>query len=87
LELLRAQVEPTPTAALRPHEVALDIGVAANHSTYDTLYVAFSVAMAADRLVTADRSFAQAMRTHPDPVLARMILPLGEWAAAAEITC
>jgi predicted nucleic acid-binding protein len=30
---------------LEPHDVALDIGLAINHSTYDTLYVAFAVAI------------------------------------------
>ncbi len=45
MTLLRAQVPPTPTGNLEPHDVALDIGLAINHSTYDTLYVAFAVAM------------------------------------------
>jgi hypothetical protein len=82
LALLRAQVEPTPTAELGLHEVALDIGLAINHSIYDTLYVAFAVAMGADGVVVADGPFLRAMRAHPDPVIARMPLPLGEWAAS-----
>jgi predicted nucleic acid-binding protein len=45
LELLQAQVPLTPTGDLTLHDVALDIGVAINHSTYDTLHVAFAVAM------------------------------------------
>ena len=45
LALLRAQVEPTPTADLGLHDIALEIGLTVNHSTYDTLYVAFALAM------------------------------------------
>jgi predicted nucleic acid-binding protein len=37
LSLLRTQLEPTPTAHMRLHDVALDIGIAINHSTYNTL--------------------------------------------------
>ena len=44
LALLRALVPPTPTGDLDLHEIALDIGLAVNHSTYDTLYVAFALA-------------------------------------------
>ena len=33
LALLRAQVEPTPTAELGLHDIALEIGLAVNHST------------------------------------------------------
>lgn len=47
LVLLRSQLEPTPTAELALHDVALEIGFAVNHSTYDTLYVAFAVAIGA----------------------------------------
>lgn len=82
LGLLRAQVEPTPTADLRLDDVALDIGLAANQSTYDTLYVAFAIAMGADRVIASDERFVRAMRTHPDPVVAGLLLPLREWAAA-----
>jgi predicted nucleic acid-binding protein len=34
LALLRALIQPTPTGAMDLHEVALEIGIAANHSTY-----------------------------------------------------
>jgi hypothetical protein len=67
LALLRAQVEPTPTAELSLHDVALEIGLTVNHSTYDTLYVAFALAMGAERVVVADGPFVTAMQTHPDP--------------------
>jgi predicted nucleic acid-binding protein len=78
LELLRSQVKPTPTAELGLHDLALEIGVAINHSTYDTLYVAFAVAMGAGKVVVADGSFVRAMRSHPDPVIRGLILPLNE---------
>ena len=80
LALLRMQVEPTPTADLGLHEVALDIGLATNHPAYDTLYVAFALALGATHVVVADRSFLNAMRNHPDPAVARMLLPLDQWA-------
>lgn len=82
LGLLRAQVEPTPTADLGLHEVALDIGIAVNHSTYDTLYLAFAIAMGAERVITADGSFARAMQMHPERSIGGMVLPLAEWAKA-----
>jgi predicted nucleic acid-binding protein len=85
LGLLRAQLEPTPTASLGLHDVALEIGLTINHSTYDTLYVAFAVAMGAERVVAADGPFVRHMRTHPDPAMMRMLLPLGDWAAAKGI--
>ena len=81
LALLRAQVEPTPTAELSLHDVALEIGLAVNHSTYDTLYVAFALAMGAERVVVADGPFVTAMQTHPDPTLAGILLPLAAWAS------
>jgi predicted nucleic acid-binding protein len=81
LGLLRAQVAPTSTADFDLHDVALDIGLAINHSTYDTLYVAFAIAVGADRLVVADGPFVQAMRRHRDPVMQTMLLPLHEWGA------
>ncbi len=80
LSLLQAQVEPTPTAHLNLHDVALDIGIAVNHSTYDTLYLAFAVAMGADAVVVSDGRFVRAMRTHPNPTLSAMLLPLDIWA-------
>jgi len=80
LELLRAQVPATPTGDLALHEVALEIGLAVGHSTYDTLYVAFAVAVGARKIVVADGPFVRAMRRHPDPALASLLLPLAEWA-------
>ena len=80
LALLRVLVEPTPTGALELHDLALEIGVAANHSTYDTLYLAFAVAIGARAVVVADTSFVNDMRRHPDPALAAMLLPLDAWA-------
>jgi predicted nucleic acid-binding protein len=85
LALLQAQVEPTPTAHMHLHEVALDIGIAINHSTYDTLYLAFAVAMGASAVVTADGPLVQKMRAHPDPILSAMVLPLDVWARSQEV--
>lgn len=79
LELLRAQAPPTPTGDLALHDVALDIGLAVNHSTYDTLYVAFAVAMGGRGVVVADGPFVAAMRRHPDPTLATILIPLSDW--------
>lgn len=79
LALLRAQVEPTPTAHMRLHDLALEIGVAIDHSTYDTLYLAFAVAMNASAVVTADGPFLRSMRSHPDPTLSAMVLSLDAW--------
>jgi predicted nucleic acid-binding protein len=80
LALLRAQIEPTSTVDLDLHDVALEIGLAINHAPYDTLYVAFALAMGAAAVVVADGPFVKSMRNHPDPVLAGMLLPLGDWA-------
>ena len=80
LALLRAQVPPTPTGELALHDVALEIGLSVQHSTYDTLYVAFAVAMGARQLVAADGPFMRAMRRHPDPALAALVVSLVEWA-------
>jgi predicted nucleic acid-binding protein len=80
LALLRAQVEPTPTAHMRLHDLALEIGIAIDHSTYDTLYLAFAVAMGASAVVAADGLFFQSSRTHPDPTLSAMVLSLDAWA-------
>lgn len=85
LELLRAQLEPTPTAALGLHDVALEIGLAIDRSTDDTLTVAFAIARGADRVVVADGPFVRAMQTHPDPAMTGILLPLQEWAAASGI--
>jgi predicted nucleic acid-binding protein len=80
LALLRAQIEPTPTDDMRLHEVALDIAIAIGHSTYDTLYLAFAVAMGASAVITADGSFVRSIQAHPDAKLAAMVLPLDVWA-------
>lgn len=82
LRLLRAQVEPTPTANLGLQEVALDIGIAVDHSTYDAMYLAFAIAMGAEQVITADGPFVRAMRRHPEQSIAGMVLPLQEWARA-----
>jgi predicted nucleic acid-binding protein len=79
LALLRALVPPTPTGDLDLHDVALDIGMAVNHSTYDTLYLAFAIAMDARGVVVADGPFVRDMTRHPDPALAGMLIPLAEW--------
>jgi predicted nucleic acid-binding protein len=80
LVLLRAQVEPTPTAHMRLHDLALEIGIVIDHSTYDTLYLAFAVAMGASAVVAADGPFLQSIRAHPDPTLSAMMLSLDTWA-------
>jgi predicted nucleic acid-binding protein len=79
LVLLRDMVSPTDTAGFDLHDVALYIGLAVNHSTYDTLYVAFAVAMGARGVVVADGPFVANMSRHPDPVLATILIPLSEW--------
>jgi hypothetical protein len=85
LALLRDQVDPTPTTDLGLHDIALDIGLAINHSPYDTLYVAFALAMGADKVVVADGPFVAAMRAHPDPALANILLPLAAWAGNPDV--
>jgi predicted nucleic acid-binding protein len=80
LALLRAQVEPTPTAHMRLHDLALEIGIVIDHSTYDTLYLAFAVAMGANAVVAADGPFLRSIRTHPDPSLSAMVTSLDAWA-------
>lgn len=47
LGLLAALVPPTPTAGMGLHAAALEMGIAVGHSTYDTLYLAFALAMGA----------------------------------------
>jgi len=78
---LRAQVQPTPTAGLGLQDAALEIALAAGHSPYDTLYVAFAIAMGAEKLVVADRKFAMAMRGHSDPAVSGLLMLLDEWGA------
>ena len=50
-----------------------------NHSAYDTLYVAFAVAMNARGVVVVDGPFLRDMAHHPDSALARLLLPLADW--------
>ena len=66
--MLHAQVKPAPTAGLGLQDVALGIALALNHSPYDSLYVAFALAVGADKLLVADRRFSAAIR-HPNPML------------------
>jgi predicted nucleic acid-binding protein len=80
LALLRTQVRPTSTGDMDLHEVALEIGMTVNHSTYDTLYLAFAIATGARGVVVSDGPFVRDMRTHPDPDLAAMLIPLETWA-------
>lgn len=84
LVLLRAQVKPTPTTDLDLHDVALEIGLAADHSTYDTLYLAFAIAIGARGVVVSDARFVRDMERHPDRVLAAMLIQLDEWARQQE---
>jgi predicted nucleic acid-binding protein len=86
LSLLRAVVSVTPTHHMALHDVALDIGIATNHSTYDTFYLAFAVATGASAVVAADGAFARAIHGHPDPSIAGMVLSLGEWARSRGVT-
>ena len=65
------------------HDVALEIGLAINQSTYDTRYVDFAVAIGADKVVVADGPFIRANCTRPDTVVAGMLLPLNEWQECA----
>ena len=81
--LLCALLPATPTADLDLHGAALDLGLAVDHSTYDTLYVAFAVATGARAVIAADRAFVRDMARHSDPVLAAMVIPLDAWAALA----
>jgi hypothetical protein len=48
---------------------------------YDTLYVAFALALGANKVVVGDSPFATAMRAHPDPALTYILLPLAAWAS------
>lgn len=79
LDLFREVVEPTPTADMTLHDVALNVALTVDHPIYDTLYVAFALAMGADKIVTADGPFARAVRTHPDPAVAGLMMSLGAW--------
>ena len=56
------------------------------HSTYDTLYLAFAVAMGASAVMAADSQFLRSMRTHADPAMSSMVVALDAWAAARGIS-
>jgi hypothetical protein len=64
----------------------MDIGLAISHSTYDTLYLAFAIAIGAVGVVVSDGPFVRDMKMHPDPVLAGMLIPLDAWARSRDIT-
>ena len=85
LEPLRAQVEATPTAALGLHNVALEIGLAINHSTLDTLCVVFAIAAGPDKVVVVGGPFRGTMQAHPDPPMSGVLLPLGATAVVSGI--
>jgi predicted nucleic acid-binding protein len=87
LALLRAQVEPTPTANMALHDLALDIGMVVDHPAYDTMYVAFAIATGARAAVAADGPFVRGIQKHPDPAVASLMLLLNEWAAANSPDC
>ena len=59
--------------------MALEIGMSVNHAKYDTRYVAFALAMGAEKGVAADAPFVKPMRGHPDPALAGMVVSLSAW--------
>ena len=61
------------------HDVALEIVLTVNHSTYDTLYMAFALAMGVQHAVAADGAFVKAMHAHPNPAVSEMLLPLAAW--------
>ena len=82
---LTADITPVATQHLDLHPIALDIAIATNHPVYDTIYIAFALAVGARAVVAADRAFHQAMRRHPDPAIAGMVLPLDEWARSRGI--
>jgi hypothetical protein len=85
LALLPTLVEPTPTGNLSLYEVAPEIGMTVNHSTYHTIQLAFAIAMGASGVVVADRPFLRDMQTHPDRALAAMVVLLDAWARSAGI--
>jgi hypothetical protein len=80
LALLRELIEPAPTAGMDLHDAAPDIGIAVNHSTYDTLHLAFAIAMGARGVVVSDGALVRDMRARPDPAPAAMLVPLDGWA-------
>ena len=75
-------IDPVVTHGYHFHPTALDEAIATGHPVYDTLYVAVALAVDADVVIAADQPFHQAMQRHPDPAIARMVLPLEDWARA-----
>ena len=65
---------------MRLHDVAFDIGVTIDHPTYDTLYLAFAIAVGAAAVVSSDATFLRSIRTHPDEAVSGMGLSLKGWA-------
>jgi hypothetical protein len=80
LALLRTRVRPTSTVDMDLHEVALEIGVAVNHSMYETLHLVLAIATGAKGVLMSDGPVVRDMQTHPDPALAAMLAPLDTWA-------
>ncbi len=81
LSLLKTILKPTVTTDMGLHRVALDVGIAVNHSPYDTMYIAFALAVGADGVVMADTPFERNRRNHPDSTIAALPLSLEAWAA------
>lgn len=50
------------------------------------LYLAFARAAGARGVVVADAPLAAAVARHPDPAIARLVIPLEEWARRHGIT-
>jgi hypothetical protein len=81
-----AQVEPTPAAHMRLHVAALEIGIGTNHSTCDTMYLAFAIAMGATAVVTADGAFVRSRQSHPDVTLSATVRSLETWAKSQGVS-
>jgi hypothetical protein len=60
--------------------------LATDHSTYDTLYLAFAIAMGARGVVVSGAPFVRDMKRHPDPLVAGMVIPLSSWAEGQGLT-
>jgi hypothetical protein len=59
--------------------VALEIGLATNHATYDPLHLAFAIATGARGVVVSDAPFVRDIRRHPGPMVAGLLIPLSAW--------
>jgi predicted nucleic acid-binding protein len=75
LSLLRSQIQPIRTADLSLHDVALQFGLALNRTPYDTLYLAFAIAVGAAAVVTADDPFARGTQSQWNSSLSDMLVP------------